>query len=216
MPLEFIRSSASSFERMFYTISSSRIMGHVFVSPLNWGLCHSTRDIPIIEELLRGGHEVTIGTSGNALGPPAERMPRVQLHTFKDYPAPYSDSRFFLPQFVAGIPALLRALARGGRKRLAQILVENKYDLIISDNRMGVYSSSDSQLLHLPSASLQPARLSLSFRVDDLPFNGFFHSKLNGVIVPDIDPEGGALISAASSVAPIWMPRGAGSTTPGS
>lgn len=42
-------------------------MGRVFVSPLNWGLGHSTRDIPIIEELLRQGHEVTIGSSGNAL-----------------------------------------------------------------------------------------------------------------------------------------------------
>ena len=27
-------------------------MGHVFVSPLSWGLGHATRDIPIIEELL--------------------------------------------------------------------------------------------------------------------------------------------------------------------
>ena len=42
-------------------------MGHVFVSPLNWGLGHSTRDISLIEELLHRGHEVTIGTSGNAL-----------------------------------------------------------------------------------------------------------------------------------------------------
>jgi len=42
-------------------------MGHVFVSPLSWGLGHATRDIPIIEELLARGHEVTVGSSGNAL-----------------------------------------------------------------------------------------------------------------------------------------------------
>jgi len=42
-------------------------MGHALISPLNWGLGHSTRDIPIIRELLRHGHEVTIATSGNAL-----------------------------------------------------------------------------------------------------------------------------------------------------
>lgn len=37
-------------------------MGSVFVSPLNWGLGHASRDVPIIRELLRHGHEVTIGT----------------------------------------------------------------------------------------------------------------------------------------------------------
>ena len=114
-------------------------MGHALISPLNWGLGHSTRDIPIIRELLRHGHEVTIATSGNALSLLRREFPECNFILFKDYPAPYSSTRFFLPKFVANIPILLMAMAEE-RKKLAEILSQCEYDLLISDNRMGVYS----------------------------------------------------------------------------
>ncbi|MHB8119376.1 MAG: glycosyltransferase [Methanothrix sp.] len=166
-------------------------MGHVLVSPLNWGLGHSTRDIPIIEELLRQGHEVTVGSSGNALALLKKECPQCNFILFKDYPVPYSDSRFFLPNFVAGIPALLRAFAVE-RKRLEQILAENRFDLIISDNRMCVYSPRipsyfiSHQLRYSMPGYLYP------LEILTIPFNSFFHSKFEGVIVPDIDPNGGS------------------------
>ncbi|VVB72674.1 Glycosyl transferase family 1 [uncultured archaeon] len=164
-------------------------MGHVFLSPLNWGLGHSTRDIPIIQELLNRGHEVTIGTSGNALALLKRECPECNFLLFKDYPAPYSASRFFLPKFVASIPILLRALARE-RKKLDQILSMNRFDLIISDNRMGVYSHK------IPSYFItHQLRFSLPsylypFEMLTIPVNSFFHIKYDGVIVPDISPNG--------------------------
>ncbi len=176
---------------MIYTIKQplSSCMGHVFVSPLNWGLGHATRDIPLIEELMRRGHEVTIGTSGNALALLQRECPECNFILFKDYPAPYSDSRFFLPHFIAGIPSLLRALAVE-RKRLEQILSVNRFDLIISDNRMCAYSPKipsyfiTHQLRYSMPGYLYP------FEILTIPFNSFFHSKFKGVIVPDADPNG--------------------------
>ena len=41
-------------------------MSHVLISPLNWGLGHATRDIPIIRTLLDHNHDVTIAACGNA------------------------------------------------------------------------------------------------------------------------------------------------------
>ncbi len=49
----------------------------------------------------------------------------MRFQKFKDYPAPYSSTRFFLPKFAASIPILLRALARE-RKKLDEILTRNK------------------------------------------------------------------------------------------
>jgi UDP:flavonoid glycosyltransferase YjiC (YdhE family) len=166
-------------------------MGHVLLSPLNWGLGHSTRDIPIIEELLSHGHEVTIGACGNALALLRRECPECNFIVFKDYPAPYSASRFFLPKFVASIPILLRALARE-RKKLDQILAKNRFDLIISDNRMGVYSR------RIPSYFItHQLRFSLPsylypFEMLTIPVNSFFHIKYDGVIVPDISPNDGS------------------------
>ncbi len=38
----------------------------VLVSPLNWGLGHATRLIPIIKELIKKGHTIIIGTYGES------------------------------------------------------------------------------------------------------------------------------------------------------
>lgn len=163
-------------------------MGHVFVSPLNWGLGHSTRDIPIIEHLLSRGHTVTVGSSGNALALLKRECPECNFVVFKDYPAPYSDSRFFLPGFIAGLPSVLSAFA-AERKRMEQIQSENDFDLIISDNRMCVYSSRipsyfiSHQLRYSMPGYLYP------FELMTMPFNSFFHGKFDGVIVPDISPD---------------------------
>jgi len=164
-------------------------MGHVFVSPLNWGLGHATRDIPIIEELLHRGHEVTVGTSGNALALLQRECPECNFIIFKDYPAPYSNSRFFLPFFAAGIPGLLRAIAQE-KKRFEGIQEENRFDLIISDNRMSVYSSKVPSFFISHQLRFSMPRYLYPFEVMTMPFNGLFHRKFVSVIVPDVNPNG--------------------------
>jgi UDP:flavonoid glycosyltransferase YjiC (YdhE family) len=156
---------------------------------LNWGLGHSTRDIPIIRELLGKGHEVTIATSGNALALLKEEFPECNFILFKDYPAPYSASRYFLPKFMASIPVLMKDLIKE-RKKLDEILRNNKFDLIISDNRLGVYSDK------IPSYFItHQLRFSLPdylypLEMLSLPVNSYFHIRHLGVIVPDISPNG--------------------------
>ena len=168
-------------------------MGHAFISPLDWGLGHATRDIPIIYELLNHGHEVTIATSGNALVALKKEFPDCNFILFKDYPAPYSSTRFFLPKFTANLPLLLKALANERKRLENQILSKNDYDIIISDNRMGVYSEN------IPSYFItHQLRFSLPsylypFELMTLCVNSFFHTKFSGVIVPDIEPNGYSL-----------------------
>lgn len=162
-------------------------MGHVFVSPLSWGLGHATRDIPIIEELLAHGHEVTVGSSGNALALLKKECPQCSFLSFKDYQAPYTSSRFFLPAFAAGLPALLQAI-RLENKRFNEILSGNKFDLIISDNRMSVYSESIPSYFISHQLRYSLPRYLYPLELATMPFNSLFHRHFTGVIVPDIDP----------------------------
>ena len=166
-------------------------MGHVFVSPLNWGLGHATRDIPIIEELLARGHEVTVGSSGNALALLQRECPQCNFLPFKDYPAPYSSSRFFLPAFVAGLPALLWAI-RLEKKRFDEILAGNRFDLIISDNRMGVYSEAIASYFISHQLRYSLPRPLYPLELMTMPFNSLFHRRFTGLIIPDISPCGEA------------------------
>lgn len=109
-------------------------MGSVFVSPLNWGLGHASRDVPVIRELILRGHEVTIGTSGNALAFLKKECPECNFIQFEDYPIPNNNGMIFLPTYTAYIPILIKAYL-SERKKAEKIFSKNNFDLIISDSR---------------------------------------------------------------------------------
>jgi UDP:flavonoid glycosyltransferase YjiC (YdhE family) len=162
-------------------------MAHVLVSPLNWGLGHATRDIPVIRALLAHGHEVTIAACGNALSALQQEFPACRCRNFPDYSVPLSAKNFFLARFIAALPLLLGGVARE-RRNLAALLAEDRYDLIISDNRLGVYSDRIPSLFithqlryHLPWIAW-PAELA------GIPINSYLHGKFDRVIVPDNPP----------------------------
>jgi UDP:flavonoid glycosyltransferase YjiC (YdhE family) len=162
-------------------------MARVLISPLNWGLGHATRDIPLIHKLLGENHEVTIAACGNARSALMREFPECPSIDFPDYPTPYSTSRFFLPKFVAFLPLMLKAVA-DERRTLAKILAKDRYDLIISDNRLGVYSDKIPSLFithqlhyHLPLAAWP-------FELAAVRLNGYLHSKYRQIIVPDNPP----------------------------
>jgi UDP:flavonoid glycosyltransferase YjiC (YdhE family) len=172
-------------------------MSHVLVSPLNWGLGHATRDIPVIKNLLEHNHEVTIAACGNARTVLEQEFPGCRSIEFPDYPMSFSASRFFLPKFVASLPIILKAIS-DERKNLELILAKDPYDLIISDNRLGVYSSEIPSVFvthqlhyHLPLV-FWPAELLA------VALNGFHHGKYRHVIVPDNMPTRTALAGKLS------------------
>jgi UDP:flavonoid glycosyltransferase YjiC (YdhE family) len=159
-------------------------MSHVLVSPLNWGLGHATRDIPVIKNLLDHHHEVTIAACGNARSVLEQEFPGCRTIDFPDYPVSFSGSRFFLPKFVASFPLILKAIS-AERKHLELILAKDHYDLIISDNRLGIYSSEIPSVFithqlhyHLPLV-FWPAELLA------VALNGFHHGKYRHIVVPD-------------------------------
>ncbi len=172
-------------------------MSHVLVSPLNWGLGHATRDIPVIKNLLNHHHDVTIAACGNARSVLEQEFPGCRNINFPDYPISFSGSRFFLPKFVASFPLILKAIS-DERKHLELILAKDKYDLIVSDNRLGVYSSEIPSVFithqlhyHLPLV-FWPAELLA------VALNGFHHGKYRHIIVPDNPPGQTALAGKLS------------------
>jgi uncharacterized protein (TIGR00661 family) len=164
-------------------------MKHVLVSPLSWGLGHATRDLPIIRHLLERGHHVTIAAEGRGLTLLQNEVPECDFVELRDYPTPYSATRFFVPKFVMMAPLMLRAMALEARN-VRRLLARRHFDLIISDNRFNVCDRDTPSFLishqlrfHTPMV-LRP----LEF-VTEL-FNYFYHRYFTAVIVPDYpDPE---------------------------
>ena len=111
----------------------------IVVAPLNWGLGHSTRCIPIIKALLERDYKVVLASDGVALGLLKKEFPDLANFELPSYHITYaSDGRFFKLKMILDSPKILGAM-RKERKAIEKIAKLVSADGIISDNRLGIY-----------------------------------------------------------------------------
>ena len=113
----------------------------ILVAPLNWGLGHTTRCIPIIQELLLNDFNVIIASDGNALNLLGKEFPNIETLELPSYNITYPKNGNLLKwNLLLKLPSIRKAIA--SEKKIIQKLVsEKKIHGIISDNRFGVRSS---------------------------------------------------------------------------
>ncbi|NNV54142.1 glycosyltransferase [Panacibacter sp. KCS-6] len=112
----------------------------VLIAPLDWGLGHATRCIPIIRLLLDSGFEVIIA-AGNA--PKAllqQEFPDVQCVDLPGYNIEYTKDKRLLPlKILWQAPKILINIYREQRW-LQGFITTYQPDIVIADNRFGLYS----------------------------------------------------------------------------
>jgi len=112
----------------------------VLVAPLNWGLGHATRCIPIIRALQENHYTPIIASDGEALALLKKEFPSLLCLELPSYQIEYpEDATKFKWKMMQQLPKILEALL--AEKKMVKGWV-NKYNLcgIISDNRLGVRS----------------------------------------------------------------------------
>ena len=111
----------------------------MLVAPLDWGLGHATRCIPIIRELLEQGCEVTIGSGPAAQKILQEEFPDLRFLPLLGYNVHYSRYRSFLPLvLLLQIPKLIFRVYFENRW-LKKAIATYGFNAVISDNRPGLY-----------------------------------------------------------------------------
>jgi uncharacterized protein (TIGR00661 family) len=112
----------------------------ILVAPLNWGLGHATRCIPIINYLLQSGIEVVLGSDGKALQILRSEFPDLAHVELPSYGSNYTSNLFAL-NILKQLPAMGCAI-RKEQKMLPELIRKYNLSAIISDNRFGLYSNS--------------------------------------------------------------------------
>lgn len=107
--------------------------------PLDWGLGHATRCVPLIESLLDKGHDVKIASSGAALVLLKEEFPQLQFFELPSYRAHYSRSRYLMLSIFRQMPKFLRTIFKEHRQ-INAIIKQQNIQYLISDNRYGCWS----------------------------------------------------------------------------
>jgi uncharacterized protein (TIGR00661 family) len=112
----------------------------ILVAPLNWGIGHACRCIPIINALLENNFEVVIASDGEALCLLKKEFPNLEFTELPSYNVTYSKNKSqFKRHLIKQLPKIYFAI-RAEHKATQHIIKTFKIDAIISDNRLGVYS----------------------------------------------------------------------------
>lgn len=112
----------------------------ILVAPLNWGLGHATRCIPIIRGLLQQQLTPVIASDGIALDLLKKEFPELETIELPAYNIRYSKKGYwFKLKLLKDSPKLMNAV--NAEKKLIKSIVEtHNIDGIISDNRLGIYN----------------------------------------------------------------------------
>ncbi|RIV34683.1 glycosyltransferase [Flagellimonas lutimaris] len=111
----------------------------ILVAPLNWGLGHATRCIPIIRELLDHGHQPFIASDGVALSLLKKEFPDLPAFELPSYKISYAEKgRNFKIKMIWDSPKVFKAIAKE-KKAVKRLVKEHDLQGIISDNRLGAY-----------------------------------------------------------------------------
>lgn len=117
----------------------SSVQKKVLVVPLDWGLGHATRDIPLIHELLNAGCEVLIAAEGKHAALLSREFPQITILPLPGYQIQYSQKGlFFGLKIIQQIPKIWKAI-RFEQAWLRKTVADLGIDAVISDNRFGLY-----------------------------------------------------------------------------
>ena len=110
----------------------------VLVAPLDWGLGHATRCIPIIFKLLQQNCEVIVAAEGDVKILLQKEFPSLAFVDLKGYRMQYSRNKFWLPaKLLLQFPKLIYRIY-AEKRWLNKAVDAYKIDAVIADNRMGL------------------------------------------------------------------------------
>ena len=111
----------------------------ILVAPLNWGLGHASRCVPLVQRLLDEGHEVILGGDGESLTLLRKHFPKLRYTYLAPLSLRYSKGSRQVFAILRALPKLIRWSMKD-HLMLKALLNEEPIDRVISDNRFGLYN----------------------------------------------------------------------------
>jgi uncharacterized protein (TIGR00661 family) len=111
----------------------------ILVAPLNWGLGHATRCIPIINSLIEHNFEPLIASDGEALLLLQKTFPNLKSFELPGYPIDYpKNGRFLIGHLLLNYKKF-KATYKAEQLAIDRLVKQEHLNGIISDNRFGCF-----------------------------------------------------------------------------
>ena len=158
------------------------------ICPLEWGLGHAARMIPVARILMDLNHNVFIASGKEHLNLFRAELPGLKYIEFPGFKPGYSRH---LPQYIPLLlktPLLVFHIFRE-HFRLKKLIKEHSIDLVISDNRFGLWNRKirTAYITHMPLIPFPKPFRFLEFI--GIRFHRFFIKRYSLCLIPDLPGE---------------------------
>lgn len=127
----------NTFDLKIYLLAREKKV--ILVCPLDWGIGHASRCVPVVRGLLERGARVMIGAAGRPLHFLRQSFPDLDFIDFPGARIQYPSGASMARKMAIQAPALLAAIRREHRK-LGHLINHHHIDAVISDNRFGLWT----------------------------------------------------------------------------
>jgi uncharacterized protein (TIGR00661 family) len=112
----------------------------ILIAPLNWGLGHATRCIPLIKKLQENNYVPIIASDGISLELLKKEFPYLKTLELPSYHIEYAKKgKNFKWKLLKNLPKIIKAI-REEKKMVTKWVEKYNIEGIISDNRLGIIS----------------------------------------------------------------------------
>ena len=111
----------------------------ILIAPLNWGLGHATRCIPLIRQYIAQGDDVVLGGDGESIMLLRRTFPNLRVLDLPSLNLCYAHNTQQRGFYIRALLTLIR-FTIADHYYLRQRLAIEHFDLVISDNRFGFFS----------------------------------------------------------------------------
>lgn len=177
-------------------------MQKVLVAPLDWGLGHYTRCIPVIHQLLQQNNRVIVAASGAGAELLKAEFPWLSFLDIPSYAIRYPvKGNWFLWKMMLQLPAIYRSASNENRW-LKEMQNQLRFDMVISDNRLGLFHPSIKSIYLTHQLAVQTGHRITDWMAQKLHYH--FIQQFSECWVPDY--EGSNNLAGALSH-PYVMPK---------
>ena len=111
----------------------------ILIAPLDWGLGHATRCIPVVRELLAQDAKVAIAADGRPYDLLKREFPSLEFIHLPGYAIKYPSGDGIAAEMIRQIPKIV-FMTYQEQRSLRKLIQKLQIDAVISDNRFGLYS----------------------------------------------------------------------------
>ncbi|MEI6866254.1 glycosyltransferase [Flavicella sp.] len=126
-------------ENIDFSTSDKVTSNKILIAPLNWGLGHAARCIPIIHFLIEHNFSPVLASDGAALALLKKEFPKLEVIELPSYQIQYSEFSYFTKWKLLFSFWSIQKAVKMEQKIIADLFLDKEFVGLISDNRFGVY-----------------------------------------------------------------------------